>query len=283
MTTNNNQRRGFGHVTSGNGSLTHGATESDPLLPKAKEESSATRLRKHLTSNVDRRWGDLVLLVCCLITGLLDSSSTFIWGCFVSMQTGNTVYVGLGVVDPYASTRWIKSGTSIAFFCFGSFCFSLFHRTFGPRKRWVLAVSFTFQLLCVIAAAIIASQGKPKADELDWRVLLPLMLLGFQSSGQAVSSRALQYNALTSVVLTSIYCDLFADPKILAPPTQNPERNRRLGAPIMLLIGACLGGVFTHTEIGMTGALAAAALLKICIVIAWLFWRVEPQQHTASA
>lgn len=38
--------------------------------------------------NVNRDWADVVLLLCYMITGLLDSSSISIWGSFVSMQTG---------------------------------------------------------------------------------------------------------------------------------------------------------------------------------------------------
>ena len=38
--------------------------------------------------NVNRDWADVVLLLCYIITGLLDSSSISIWGSFVSMQTG---------------------------------------------------------------------------------------------------------------------------------------------------------------------------------------------------
>jgi hypothetical protein len=37
---------------------------------------------------VTKSWGDLALLGCYLITGLLDSSSIMTWGSFVSMQTG---------------------------------------------------------------------------------------------------------------------------------------------------------------------------------------------------
>ena len=41
-----------------------------------------------MQSNVNRNWADVVLILCYTITGLLDSSAVFIWGSFVSMQTG---------------------------------------------------------------------------------------------------------------------------------------------------------------------------------------------------
>lgn len=104
-------------------------------------------------------------------------------------------------------------------------------------------------------------------------MLVPLGLVAFQSSGQAVTSRVLKYNGLTSVVLTSNYCDLFSDPKILA--ANNVERNRRLAAPILLLVGAMFGGLWAHSEVGLAGALWTAAGLKAFAVVAWFFWKAE--------
>lgn len=68
--------------------------EESPLLgrpgpPKAAHGiGSGARLKKHFNANVSKNWADLVLLFCYVITGLLDSSAVFIWGSFVSMQTG---------------------------------------------------------------------------------------------------------------------------------------------------------------------------------------------------
>lgn len=50
--------------------------------------SVVTRLHKHFTADISKSWADIALLGCYIITGLLDSSSVFIWGSFVSMQTG---------------------------------------------------------------------------------------------------------------------------------------------------------------------------------------------------
>lgn len=111
----------------------------------------------------------------------------------------------------------------------------------------------------------------------EW-VAIPLALIAFQSSGQAVASRALQYNGLTSVVLTSNYCDLFSDPKLFtAGITENVERNRRTAAPILLLIGAICGGVFAHSPVGLAGALWSAVILKAMVIFAWLVWAPEPE------
>ena len=260
----------------------HGTDEESPMLAHhtrliVKEtRNMRTRVYTHMTVDINKKWGDVVLLACYIITGLLDSSSISIWSSFVSMQTGNTVYLGLGIVDPTASTRWIKAGTSISFFCLGSLYFSTFHRFFSPRRRWVLVGSYLTQMLLVLGAALIVMIGPKAEDGLEWSVLVPLAMLAFQSSGQAVTSRVLQYNGLPSVVLTSTYCDLFSDPKLFTTGiTENVERNRRIAAPILLLFGAITGGLFTHSESGIAGALWTAVVLKFFVVITWMCWPAE--------
>ncbi|KEF53613.1 uncharacterized protein A1O9_10588 [Exophiala aquamarina CBS 119918] len=255
---------------------TASGNEQSPLLAKTISSPRSTRVSKYLKQEIDRRRADLVLLLSYVITGLLDSSAVFIWGSFVSMQTGNTVYLGLGLVAPTEGTRWIRSGTSIGFFCAGSFFFSRFHRYFAPKRRWVLLASFSAQLVLVTSAAIIVHVDAERGGDLRWEVLVPLALVAFQSSGQAVTSRALQYSSLTSVVLTSIYCDLFSDPLIMAGLTQNDERNRRAAAPVLLLLGAMVGGLWAHSSVGLSGALWTAATMKIIIILAWCFWKAEP-------
>lgn len=268
-----------GHHASAN-SIHNAADEEQPLLNgtarnRHNPKSLTSRMREAAKHEIKRDWADVVLILCYIITGLLDSSSISIWGSFVSMQTGNTVYIGLGLAAPSEGTRWIKSGTSLGCFCIGSFFFSSFNRHFSPKRRGTLVASFSFQaLLCIVAAAIVTfGPGDYEQGDIAWDVLVPIALVAFQACGQAVTSRALGYPALTSVVLTSVYCDLFSDANFFK--RHNPERNRRLGAPLMLLLGAVVGGLFAHSRFGISGALWLAALLKLMIVLAWVVWPSE--------
>ncbi|KAJ5371627.1 hypothetical protein N7517_003633 [Penicillium concentricum] len=258
-------------------------SETDALLGngRAHKPPRLSRLSKHLRSELDPTYGDLILLFCYIITGLLDSSAVFIWGSFVSMQTGNTVYFGLGLVGT-EDDRWIKSGVSIAGFCLGSLCFATFHRVFPARRRWVLCASFLAQTLFVSIAALIVTIYRPARDApLSWLVLVPVALVAFQSSGQAVTSRVLNFSGLTSVVLTSNYCDLFSHPDLLTRKVVgHAEEMRRLGAVLCLLLGVVLGGLWAHSSVGMMGALWTAAILKLLIVGAWLVWKGKSDGNT---
>jgi len=276
---------GYG-TTNNNNALADGtahrvSSEEDPLLGKNKQTGLSRRLNKQLKQNVHKDWADLILLGGYVITGLLDSCSVSVWGSFVSMQTGNTIYLGVGLVDPMGSTRWLRSGISVAFFCIGSFFFARFHRYFSPKRRWVLIASTLLQMAMIVAAAIISMYDTTTELAWQWQVLVPLALVAFQSAGQAVISRAIQYNALTSVVLTSIYCDLFSDAKLFAGLTENAERNRRSAAPLLLLVGAMCGSLFAKSSVGIAGALWTAVALKALVCVAWYMWRAEPEADEA--
>ena len=188
------------------------------------------------------------------------------------------MYLGLGLVAPKEDDRWMRSGISIACFCLGSTFFAAYHRNLGPRKRWVLVSAYVLQLLLIIVAACMVTFGPPTSKSTPFNVWIgvPIALIAFQAAGQAVTSRVLQYGGLTSVVLTSNYCDLFSDPKLFAWPRENIERNRRTAAPILLLIGAMLGGLWAHSEIGLGGALWTAVVLKSFVIIAWVAWAADP-------
>ena len=80
--------------TSHRGATRSAADEETPLLGRnggdggKSEFGTVQRIREHMDSEITKNWADLVLLFCYIITGLLDSSAVFIWGSFVSMQTG---------------------------------------------------------------------------------------------------------------------------------------------------------------------------------------------------
>ncbi|KAK4890757.1 hypothetical protein LTR27_010576 [Elasticomyces elasticus] len=272
-TLSESDRAESGHLN-GNGEL-------DALLGKSdKQDGLVKRSQQHMTAEVNKKYGDLVLLGCYIITGLLDSSSVQVWGSFVSMQTGNTVYFGLGLADPkQANTRWIRAAISVVSFCAGSFFFARYHRYLGARKRWVMVSAYLLQITMMIAAALMVTLGPvtgPAGHVSIW-ISIPIALIAFQAAGQAVTSRVLGYSGLTGVVLTSIYCDLWSDPKLFAPLRENVERNRRATAAICVALGALLGGFWAHSEFGLSGALWNAVVFKAMVIVAWFFWKADPE------
>lgn len=101
-----------------------------------------------------------------------------------------------------------------------------------------------------------------------------IALLAFQSAGQIVASRALKYNAIPTVVLTSLYCDLMSDAQLFtAPLGQNADRNRRFIGAVLLLAGAISGAFLSKSDAGIMGGLWIGVFIKATMAVAWFFWR----------
>jgi hypothetical protein len=183
---------------------------------------------------------------------------------------------GLPITHPYG---WLKSLTSIIFFISGCFFFAK-TRLMRPKARGTLGTSFFLQSSCVIiAAAVVQSHVVPEpigvtTPDSNFKELIPLGLLAFQSGGQMATSRLLGFNEIPTTVLTSVYCDLSSDPGILNK--SNVKRNRRAGAVLCILVGGIAGGWISRSPAGMSTSLWIAAAIKMAIALSWSLWTPAP-------
>ncbi|KEF63593.1 uncharacterized protein A1O9_01571 [Exophiala aquamarina CBS 119918] len=266
------------------GTVNPGSESPRPSMPLS------LRLKSRLTSEVEPKWADAILLGCFFVAGVVDSVAFNKYTCFVSMQTGNTIFLGLGVSDlPVHSPKhtWVKSLVAISSFCLGSLSFSRYHLYLGALKRWVIMSSFAIQTMFMIITSVLVSSGVAATGSQDniprkpgdrgrfqWVELCPIALLAFQSAGQIVASRVLKYNSMPTLVLTSVYCDLMSDPNLFtAGLFEDPDRNRRAASVTTLFVGAVVGGALSKSSVGYPVALWIATGLKACMVIAWFLWK----------
>ncbi|GAB1197550.1 hypothetical protein APSETT444_006847 [Aspergillus pseudonomiae] len=193
-----------------------------------------------LRAEIQPAHADVLLFACCLCSGLVDS----------------TLYNG-------------------------SFIFARLNRLFGPKKRGTLILSFGLQVVMLILTACLVQSGviaglplhNLATTEPDWTQEVPIVLLSIQSAGQIVASRALGYNEIPTVVITSLLCDLMSDPKLFL--LRNEKRDRRIIAFVLTLVGAIAGGWITKGTGDIYAALWIAAGIKLGIASAWLFWKEE--------
>ncbi|KAN0119285.1 Protein of unknown function (DUF1275) domain containing protein [Hyaloscypha variabilis] len=266
--------------------------DSEPTLPTTEDRSPSASIPKarkstlqaaksYLSNEISLSHADIPIIACCLVSGLCDSSAYNAWSCFVSMQTGNTIFLALGASGQPTShpDGWLKSLVSITCFLCGCFTFAS-TRLINPKSRGTLAISFLLQSICIIiAAALVQSHVIPEPKglvtensyDVNLLELLPLGFLAFQSGGQIVTSRLLGFNEVPTTVLTSVYCDLASDPKILA--RDNVKRNRRAGAALAILIGGIAGGWISRSKAGMSVSLWIAAAIKFTIAVSWSLWQ----------
>jgi hypothetical protein len=71
----------------------------DDSLEMFKRRSRMTRWRQYLGEEASKEWADLILIITCFISGLVDSAVFNVWSCFVSMQTGK--YIRGGRADAF--------------------------------------------------------------------------------------------------------------------------------------------------------------------------------------
>ncbi|GAP84867.1 putative DUF1275 domain protein [Rosellinia necatrix] len=264
--------------------------EEKAAPPNVGDNSSSEQLAKpnagssflsRLSEDLDPRFVYLPLLVCCFVTGLTDGTLYNAYGTFVSMQTGNTVFVALGTSGqnnrPYG---WARSLTSIGSFVVGCVSFSRFHGLIGRgRQRRTVFISFLAQTIFVSLAAGLIQGGlidgrypsRRDPADVDFRELAPIALLSFQAAGQIVNSRGLGVAEVPTVVITTLLCDLVSDPNIFAPFAQNPKRNKRAVAFTLTLVGAIAGGFISKATGLVQNSLWLVAALKLAITVFWLF------------
>ncbi|TWU73117.1 hypothetical protein ED733_000370 [Metarhizium rileyi] len=248
---------------------------------QSKEEKQVV---KKLYQHVDLELAYLPMLACCFVSGLTDGTIYNAYGTFVSMQTGNTIFLALGTSGynnkPFG---WARSLCSIAFFIAGSFAFSRFALYLGGRRRGIMTLSFLMQAMMVIIAASIVQSGvvdgsypsKRRPIDVDFKELIIIALLSFQAAGQIVSSRTLKVGEVPTVVVTSMLCDLMSDPALFSL-ARNDKRNRRFIAFVLTLVGAICGGWISKAAGAVHPSLWTVAGIKLVIAFAWLLWKAEP-------
>lgn len=265
-----------------------------PLPPpqRLNRRHRLQRLRAHLACPVDLTHCDVPIVLCCLASGLCDASAFAAWGCFVSMQTGNSIFLCLGASrlpeggEPYG---WAKSLISIAAFFAGSLCWSLASRRAGPTRRATLAAGFAVQAaLTAVAAALVQAGVVPSStttittagnvdgpgrDSQEFLERVPVALLAFQSAGQLSTAQLVGVGEVPTVVLTSVYHGLASDAGFFR--RKNVHRDRRIAAVVAFFAGAVSGGWLERSRGGIAAALWISAAVKLGITVSWVLWKAE--------
>jgi len=169
---------------------------------------------------------------------------------------------------------------AIIAFVTGCYIFSRLMRLLGPMRRSTIVLSFVLQgLLCFVSAALITTGVVPENAGMilpdNFIVLIPLALLSMASGGQIVVSRFLGFGELTSIVLTSAYCDFAFDEKLFTSGlTENSKRNRRAASTVFIIAGAIAGGFLTRDD-DIAIAIWIAGGLKMLVAAMLMFWKSE--------
>ncbi|CAG8890330.1 unnamed protein product [Penicillium egyptiacum] len=264
-----------------------GGSTAVSLSGNQTEEDNTVRstISRHFRADIDTTHTDIPLIICGFVSGLVDGLSFNAWGSFSSMQTGNTIFLALGVSGQPATPAylWAKSLIALGVFIASNIIFIHMHRLLTPRRRSTMIISFGIQTIALLATAILIQLEviTPKPEDprapIQWMQVLAISLLAFQAGGQICVSRVLALDEIPTVVVTAMLSDLLIDPKLTAK--FNPKRNRRVGSFLALFLGAMTAGGLSKTT-GMASSIWLAMGLKLTVTLGWCVWRQEGRRKS---
>ncbi|KAJ5548743.1 hypothetical protein N7513_005977 [Penicillium frequentans] len=249
-------------------------------LPKT-EDRRKSRLHEFLMEDIRE---DLLLecelLILSFATGIQDAAAWPDYSCFASNQTGNTLFLAIGVAGLTRNAYSFPNiGVSLSLFVAGGFIMGQLGNYVGVRRRLWLLISNLIQTLFVFCALIVQHQWPVKRD--GPAAMAVIALLAFSSGAQVAMSRSLKITEITTAMATAAFIDLVVDPNL--GKLKNRLRNRRVMFIIMLIAG-CFVGAFAQREINSKFPLLLCALGKALVSMAMLFNRpIEPRRSPSSS
>ncbi|KAG1851857.1 hypothetical protein DFJ58DRAFT_419139 [Suillus subalutaceus] len=219
------------------------------------DTSAMVTLKNYLFEEVDGQQSTAPLNAYCFMTGFTDSitySATFIWCAF---QTGNSLRLALafarlfdGQHDPSFDVPDGLALCSLLMFIFGAFIGRLGDKLGCKTRLWLTLGTFVQTLLTMVATiAIWKSHQGSIADgpaHPAWTNVLSFMCIGSMSASmglQAIMGRRINTQFGTTVVFTSVWCELMADPKLFNIRRIVVSRDHKIMAIIFMFLGGVVG------------------------------------------
>ncbi|KAG1871552.1 hypothetical protein F4604DRAFT_1623408 [Suillus subluteus] len=248
------------------------------------DASAMVRLRKHLFAEVDGEQCSAPLTVYCFMTGFIDSvtfSAIFVWCAF---QTGNSVQLALALArlfngqhDHSFHIADRQALCSVLTFIFGAFIGRLGDKL-GCKTRLWLALGTFIQTLFTMAAAIAiwqsheGSVADARANP-AWTNVLSFVCIGFLSASmglQGIMGKRVNTQFTTTVVLTTTWCELMADPKLFDIRRLVISRDHKVMAIFSLFLGGFVGRMLIDS-VGSAATLGIGTGIRLIISVWWLF------------
>ena len=223
---------------------------------------------------------EIELLALAFSTGMQDATTYPNHFCFTSNQTGNTIFLSVGVtgIEPSKGFSFPNIGFALSLFLIGAFMMGQMGNIIGTRRRLWLLASNIMQTLMVISAAIVAySVPVATTGPSAWAIL---SLLAFSSGGQVAMARGLKITEITTAMATSAYVDVLVDPMLWS--FHNRPRNRRVAFLLTLCAGS-FAGAYSHRNLNPSFALVLSAIIKTGVTIAFVFNRGVPASGPARS
>lgn len=227
-----------------------------------RRNRSTTRPARRDVAPAQRRTALIALMILTFVTGLVDAVGYLALDrVFVGNMTGNIVILGMAVAGG-DDLPVLGPAIALAAFTVAAFAAGLFLRT--RRKEWGGAVSGLLTAGAVVLAALGVTFLIPGAVDSDAVILTASTVTAAAMGMQAAVARSLAVADMTTVVvtstLTSLASESFVDDGVRG------VWNRRLGAIVVLFLGALLGTVLLPLTPGVPLLLAASLTVAVVVL-----------------
>jgi hypothetical protein len=208
-------------------------------------------------------------------------SAIFGWPGF---QTGNSAQLGIALARLFHNNGEDTSFhladqlalASVLTFLFGAFIGRIGDKMGAKTRAWLFLGTF-IQVLFTMAAAILiwrSGQGPIASDRGDiaWTNAKAFASLGFISASlglQGIMGKRVNTQFATTIVLTTVWCELMADPKLFSLGKVKTRDHKIIGIAALFL-GAFLGRALLQSQ-GSAVALGVGAALKLLIGFSFFF------------
>ncbi|GLJ80275.1 YoaK family protein [Microbacterium imperiale] len=201
------------------------------------------------------------LMILTFVTGVVDAVGYLALDrVFVGNMTGNIVILGMAVAGG-DDLPILGPAIALAAFTVAAFAAGLFLRT--RRKEWGGAVTGLLIAGAVVIAALGVAFLIPDAADSEALILTASTLTAAAMGMQAAVARSLAVADMTTVVVTSTLTSLASES--LVDGGIRGFWNRRLGAIVLIFLGALAGAALLVFGPGVP--LLLAALLTVVVVV----------------
>lgn len=247
--------------------------------------TTTARLKRYLLVEVDEERASVPMASFCFMTGIINAvifTAIFIW---CGSQTGNTLQLSLAIArllngqhDYSFHFADQQALCSLISFVLAVFLGAQIGDKIGSKSRAWLFLGTFIQTLFTIAAAVLMWEGRESsvADaryDPAWSGTLSFAFTGFLSASmglQGVMAKRVGTHFSTTVALTTTWCELMADPKLLDVRRLVASRDHKIMTVALFVLGGFAGRT-SLDQIGSARTLAIAAGIRLITSVWWLF------------
>ncbi|TCD62663.1 hypothetical protein EIP91_006585 [Steccherinum ochraceum] len=243
--------------------------------------------KSHLFADVDPERSTFPLAAYCFMTGYIDAVSftaVFVWCGF---QTGNSVQLALALARLFAGPPGHRDTsfhladqqalTSVLTFVGGAAIGRVGDKMGAKTRAWLCLGTFIQALFTMAAALAVWKSHQGSVAELRgdpaWTNASTFVAIGFMSASlglQGIMGKRVNTQFATTIVLTTVWCELMADPKLFQLRLGVISRDHKIIAIVSLFLGGFVGRALIDA-IGSAGTLGIGTGMRLLIAFWWLF------------